>query len=49
MRKAFWVNLIVKYKAITIPINASTVPINASATPINISTNTRTAEITIVI
>ena len=49
IRKAWRVNLTVKYKAAAAPIDASAVPIDTSAVPIDASADARTAKITAVI
>ena len=53
MRKAWRVDLTVKYKAAAVPVDASAAPINASTAPIDVSTalidvftDARNAEIT---
>ena len=49
VRRAWRVNLTVKYKAAAAPIDASAVPINAFTAPIDMFTDARKAEITAVV
>ena len=49
VRRAWRVDLTVKYKAAAAPIDASAVLINASTAPIDASTDARKAEITAVV
>ena len=49
MRKAWRVDLTVKYKAAAVPVDASAAPIDASAIPVDTSADAKTAEITAVV
>ena len=49
VRRAWRVDLTVKYKAAAAPIDASAVPIDVSTVPIDASTDARKAEITAVV
>ena len=49
MRKAWRIDLTVKYKAATAPIDASAAPIDTSAPPVDAFADAKTAEITVVV